>query len=136
MSTQLRIKILDILNNIKGVVGTRGVSTYEVCRLVNGIKQRSFCHKHRRFVIRKDREHYKGAQDPRGDCSNETQNCCEVSYREVHQALKTLERKHFVKSRRAKALDIKRMPNKVQISRDTYRFWFAVNGGKAWLTSA
>jgi len=119
----LEIKVLKVLIHAKGIYGNKGINTYEVCRIINGVKNRSFCHKHRPFVLREN-GNFKGAQDPRKSCSNDTLHCCEVSFTKVSSTLKSLEKKKLVTSKRLKGMDIKRMPKFIQISRDYYRFWF------------
>jgi len=125
---ELETQLLEILHNSKGLNGTRGINTYELCRTVNGIKNRRFCHAKRREQPKKNQplSNYRGALDPTGDCSNDTQNCCRTSFRSIIKALRRLEKQDKVKSKRAKSLDIKRFRTFAQISRDIYRFWFAV----------
>lgn len=98
------------------------ISTFEVCRLLNGIKNRNFCHKNRTSETRKDR-HYGGARNPTCDCSNNVTHCCQISWRQTYQTLLKLERREVISSSRKRCIDIKRMPSTIQISRDTYRLW-------------
>lgn len=98
------------------------ISTYELCRLLNGVTNRRFCHIHRTSEKRGN-GNYGGAQNPTCHCSDNIIHCCRISWSETYQSLLKLERKGKVYSSRRRCLDIKRLPTFVQVSRDTYRMW-------------
>ena len=121
--TDIQIKILKVLYNTKGVYGSAGMSTYEICRMLNNVKNRNFCHAHRTYKTRESGR-FKGAQNPTVGCSNDVLGCCKIPLSKVKSALKALESKNLIFSRVVRATDIKRMRTFVQISKDYYRMWF------------
>ncbi len=101
---------------------TERISTFELCRLLNGVRERRFCHKHRTSEKRGN-GNFGGAQNPTCDCSNDIVPSCRISWRTTFQSLLKMERRGVVHSSRRRCIDTKRMPNSVQISKDTYRLW-------------
>jgi len=113
----LRLACLEILKKNK-----YGLNGMEICRRLNGVKQIRYCHDHGEFIYRG-----KGSQKAFGQrgCGFTSKSPCKIQYKSVYSALKTLERKHLITSKKARAKDLRMIKGKAIIWTDVFRFWFA-----------
>lgn len=102
--------------------GYTAMSTKEICRALNGAKQRDFCH----FAFRHVNKTQGSWSQLRG-CRNlkraEIKQHCNVWYKDVQRALNELVKEGTVKTWMGRALDLKNMGNHKVVSSDLYRFW-------------
>jgi len=117
LSVRLRLKILDILNAQKGIFGT-GLNTMEICRRLNGVRRISFCSE-QRTIKGYNRNFQEG-----NFCTKNPHLTCKIKYPEVRKNLLILERKGYIKSKKATMIDLKRIRGLPVISKDKFRIWF------------
>jgi hypothetical protein len=122
LTTPLKPLLLSLLKQQKTEWGYTAMSTKEICRSLNGAKQRDFCH----FAFRHDNK-TKGSWSQLRGCRNlkreEIRQHCQIWYKDVQRALLELVKSGEIRTYKGRALDLKNMGNHKVVSSDLYRFW-------------
>lgn len=129
LTEPLKPLLLSLLETQKTEWGYIAMSTKEICRALNGAKQRDFCH----FAFRHDNK-TKGSWSQLRGCRNlkrsEITQHCRIWYKDVQGALMKLVREGKVSTYKGRALDLKNMGKHKAVSSDLYRFWIVQEAEK------
>ena len=117
---RLRLYLLEYLKRNKTVWGYMAISTKELCRRINRIKERSFCHN-----VNDDSTLTltKSSFSVKRGCMFAKEVPCLYHVQEIYKQLKILKKKGFIVSYRGKGLDRQISRGFIRISRDVYRYW-------------
>ena len=120
LTERLKPLLLSLLKAQKTEWGYMAMSTKEICRQLNGVKDRSFCH----FAFQHSNKTEKSWSEKRG-CRNLKRSVipCKFSYKEIWRALQQLVKIGEVESFRGRGLDLKQMGKCKIVSSDSYRFY-------------
>ena len=117
--TQLRHCVLELLTAQRGVA----LNTKEICRRLNKIRERSFCHTVNDESVNTVNLTAKSYSKLRG-CFMSKTIPCRVKIRDVWKALHQLLKLGKIKMKRGRGLDRRISAGRIQISTDRYVFWF------------
>lgn len=119
--------IIEILKNCKSPAGGYyALNQMDICRRINGVKDRSFCHK--TGFVRPNLT--AGSFSKSRGCKylKREQYPCTLSNNQVKRRLNKLVESGILKQYRARSLDHKKSKIAVMVSRDLYTFYVISSG--------
>jgi hypothetical protein len=122
-TSRLEPLVISLLKAQKTEWGYTALNTKEICRRLNKIKDRSFCHNvnSRELLTAKSYSAKRGCFDAKiADIP------CIYKIRRVRYSLKKLEKQGKIKSFFGKGLDRKQMGKYIVISKDIYHYWLMI----------
>jgi len=120
LTVVLKPLLLSLLKGQRTEWGYMAMGTKEICRSVNGVCDRSFCH----FAFQHSNKTAKSWSEKRG-CRNLKRAVipCRYSYKEIWCVLQILVKEGLVKTFIGRGLDLKKVRNFKVVSSDRYRFY-------------
>jgi len=120
LTERLKPLLLSLLETQKTEWGYMALNTKEICRRVNGVSDRAFCHtvNVRQCLTQKSWSDKRGCAMVRYD-----QIPCKFKFQQVRSVLLKLTKENFIETFRGSGLDLKKIRNYKVVSSDSYRFY-------------